>query len=187
MSFFIAFSTDGGDWFERLDPPAGARKETVPNLHLTLAFLGRIPEDLARAAFERVRAWPPFTWAGTVGPIIPLGPPHKPSVLAATIADNRAPLAAFMTAHRDELTDAVGAPREQKPALPHVTVARFHWKTTPAERAAGVAWGRATDLHAPPISLGELALYGPAPEPRVPRYRIFARTAAPLGVRAGSL
>lgn len=174
MSFFIAFPTDGGEWFERLEPPAGVRKETVPNLHLTLAFLGRIPEAQARATFERVRAWPPFTWTGTLGRIQPLGPPQKPSVLAAMIDKGNDALTAFMTEHAPELLPDPSA--GYLPALPHITVARFHWKTTSAERAAGVAWGLATDLCSAPLVLGEIALYGRAPEPRVPRYVIVEST-----------
>lgn len=174
MSFFIAFPTEGGDWFEALEPPAGVRKETVPNLHLTLAFLGRIPEERARATFARVRTWPPFTWSGTLGRIAPLGPPQKPSVLAAMIDEGNDSLAAFITAHARELLPEPSA--GYTPALPHITVARFHWKTTPAERAAGVTWGQATDLRSAPLSLGAIALYGRAPEPRVPRYVILEST-----------
>lgn len=177
MSFFIAFPTDGGDWFERLDPPAGVRKETVPNLHLTLAFLGRIPEDAARATFERVRAWPPFSWSGTLGRIHPLGPPRKPSVLAAMIDEGNDALTAFMTEHARELLPDPSA--GYTPALPHITVARFHWKTTDPERAAGLAWAQATNLGCAPLALGEIALYGPAPEPRIPRYMILDRTVTP--------
>jgi len=177
MSFFIAFPTDGGSWFDRLEPPPGARKETVPNLHLTLAFLGRIPEAQARAAFERVRAWPPFTWSGTLGPILPLGPTQKPSVLAAMIGEGNDTLTAFMTEHAPELLPDPSA--GYAPALPHITVARFHWKTTPVERAAGIAWGQATNLLHARLTLGQIALYGPAPEPRIPRYIILERTCRP--------
>jgi 2'-5' RNA ligase len=96
-----------------LPDPEGERWRPVPpaNRHVTLVFIG---EAAAPPPFEDPPPRAPLRLAGTV-----LLPPRRPRVLAIRLED---PTGAH-TAHQARLARALGRV-EDRPWLPHVTVAR---------------------------------------------------------------
>jgi 2'-5' RNA ligase len=158
VSWFVAFPISAGTWFDALEPPAGLRKEHALDLHATVAFFGNIEASAAETAFELTRSWPDAERAGTLVRLVPLGNPRRPSVIGATMNE----LGAFIGQHRDALYDAAALPRDARPPLAHVTVARFGRKASRAERAVGIAWAAGLALHAP-VEIGPPALYRSAP------------------------
>jgi 2'-5' RNA ligase len=94
---------------------ATARVRIVPreHLHLTLVFLGSTPADEAPAAIDRLR-----TAAAAAGDVRldPLGYRETRSAAMLTFED--------LGGHGGALADAAGR-GEERPWLPHVTVARY--------------------------------------------------------------
>ncbi|HEX5312844.1 RNA 2',3'-cyclic phosphodiesterase [Aquabacterium sp.] len=98
--------------------PQGARPTPAPDLHLTLHFLGQVPEhrlaDLLQAlplptksielALDTLELWPNH--------IAALTPSSVPEALLA------------LHAKLAETIDSLGLPRETRPYRPHVTLAR---------------------------------------------------------------
>lgn len=111
-------------------PGAPLRRDAEADLHATLAFLGEIDPARAAAAADICReaaaSFPPFrvdcgSWL--------LLPPRRPRVLAARVGRGAGEAAALAEAIEDGL-EAAGRrglpfrPREGRPFLAHVTVAR---------------------------------------------------------------
>lgn len=158
MSWFVAFPITAGAWFDALEPPAGLEKEHALDLHATIAFFGNLDRAKAETAFALTRAWSPAERTGTLQKLVPLGNPRHPSVIAATMTE----LTSFIGEHRDALYDAAGIPRDRRPPLAHITVARFGRKASKSERAAGLEWAARIALSAK-VEIGAVALYRSAP------------------------
>lgn len=161
MSWFVAFPITPVGWFDDLAPPPGLKREIAVDLHLTIAFFGGVSEASARKAFELTRAWPPAPAEAVMTALEPLGNPRHPSVIAATT--HSADLVALMTHHRDALYDAAEVPRDTRPPLAHVTIARFGRRASKSERAAGLAWAAKTKLEEARVKIAAVALYRSAP------------------------
>jgi RNA 2',3'-cyclic 3'-phosphodiesterase len=159
-NWFVALPVAAEPWFARVgDPPAGVRLFHPEDLHLTVAFLGSVGESAARAAFAAAAAFRLHERTITLGPVVPMGNPRRPSALSARLVEGDRELAEAITNARDSVCDAAGAKRELRPALPHLTVARPRRSATYAERAAAVRWAATLDLGTPRLELDSLALY----------------------------
>ncbi len=89
-NWFVALQVPPLDWFDRLvpPPPEGCRHFHRDDLHLTLAFLGAVDEDAARAGFAALR-WPLGPQQVTLGRVVPMGSKHRFSALSALLSDAR--------------------------------------------------------------------------------------------------
>lgn len=178
-NWFVALPVPAAGWFERLgEAPPGVRLFHPEDLHLTVAFLGAVSEDAARRGFEQARAFPLAAREITLGPVIPMGNKRRPSALSARLIEGEREVAQAITQVRDAICDAAGAPRELRPALPHLTVARPLRSATYAERTSALAWAASLDLGTPRVSLTCIALFTWSAERRE---RLFAlRERVPL-------
>jgi 2'-5' RNA ligase len=106
---------------------AGARWVAAEQLHLTLRFLGWVPEsavETTAAALATVSA-PGFTLALAGVGVFPAPPSRKPArVLWAGLAPPEPPIAL-----KAAIDAALGPDPEGRPLSPHVTLAR--WKERP--------------------------------------------------------
>jgi len=159
-SWFVALPVAAGSWFERVQElPAGVRRFHPEDLHLTVAFLGGVEADAARRAFEvagQIRLAPLEV---TLGDVVPMGNPQRPSALSGRLVVGEQLLAAAITEVRDAIFAAAGVPREQRPALPHITLARPGRTASDAERSEALRWAASLELGGPRVRLTELALY----------------------------
>ncbi len=177
-NWFVAIPIEASDWFSRVgEPPPGIRRFAPEDLHLTLAFLGAVGEDAARAAFERARAIPLAPCEVQLGALVPMGAARRFSALSAHLSQGEATVAAAIMAVRDDVCDAAGARRDLRPALPHLTLARPTRKATQSERAEALRWARALELGAPRVQLDSVALYTWFPERRERLFQIVDRCA----------
>lgn len=160
-NWFVGLPVTAGPWFDALHaPPARVRLFHPGDLHLTVAFLGAVGEARARAAFEHARAIPLARTAVQLGPVVPMGNRRRPSALSARLlGDGDKAVAQAITAVRDAVCDEAGAPRERRPALPHLTLARPPRSATREELAEAVRWAAALDLGTPVVTLDRVALY----------------------------
>ena len=175
-NWFVALPVSPGAWFARVsDPPHGVRLFHPEDLHLTVAFLGGVDEAAARAAFAASRAIPLSARPVRLGEVVPMGNPRRPSALSARLREGNEAVAQAITAVRDAVCDAAGAPRELRPALPHLTVARPRRTATYDERREAVRWAASLDLGAPEVVLDAVALYTWSSERRERLFTIVDR------------
>jgi 2'-5' RNA ligase len=164
---------DGANWFVALPvertrvaaPPAphGIRVFAPEDLHLTVAFLGACGEERARRAWDAVdaeltaRPQAPisFTW----GAMYPMGSPHRYSALSLLLDRGREEAAALLSRLRPVACRGAAVVEDERPPLPHVTVARPKRTASAPARRAGLEWaGTVKTLPAEGV-LQEIALY----------------------------
>jgi 2'-5' RNA ligase len=84
----------------------------------------------------------------------------------------QAETSACITALRDALTEAASARREQRPAKPHITIARPRNRATDADREQGLRWAEGLDLRSVSARLDRIALYTWSEDRRQRLFRI---------------
>lgn len=173
-NWFIGLPVDPGMWFAELPaPPRGVRLFHPEDLHVTVAFLGSVDEAAARRAFERARDFPRGALAISLGAVVPMGRPSRPSALSALLAAGTAEMSAAIGSVRDEMAALAGAPRDERPVRPHVTLARTRRDAPRQEREEAVAWASALNLGQPWVRVTSLGLYTWAASPSERRFRIL--------------
>jgi 2'-5' RNA ligase len=187
-NWFFAFPIDGSFVLDMPELPGAFRRYHADDVHLTLAFLGGCGGDAAERALaaldSRLADARPEPLDVSLAEVVAMGSPRRYSALSALLGGGRRDAVAFITSWRDLLTETATGRREQRPAKPHVTVARPRARATDADRAAGLAWASALDLSAVQARLDRIALYTWS-EPR--RERLFQIVAERrLGARDSS-
>lgn len=160
-NWFIAFRVHAPS-LDLEAPASGVRLFDREDLHATIAFLGGIDEQRARAAWEAA-AVSLAPRAITLGRVVPLGA----SALSAIVDD--ADIAAAIGAARDEMHRAAGTPPDTRPPLPHVTVARVGRR---ADREAAVAWASRLHLETVAARIDDVALYTWAEDRKARLFRV---------------
>jgi 2'-5' RNA ligase len=166
-NWFIALPVPAGPWLEALQPPPGVRLFAREDLHLTVAFLGPVSAERARAAFDHAGALPLRPLEIGLAQVAALGSPRRPSAFSALLDQGRAEVERAIGALRDVLCDAAGAAREHRPPLAHVTLARPARTLTAEQLRAARAWA------------GDVSLAGT--HAHVTRVALFTRSEAPSG------
>lgn len=144
---------------ERLPPEL--RRIHPEDLHLTIAYFGRIDPALHAPLLEELGA---IAWSGvdvTLDAFLPLPKREHPSALTLTLVRDSgyAAVHALMAEHRPRLLDFAGRPPENRDPLPHVTFARPKGRRmTPEKREAILAWSDAQPALGCRIALGGLVL-----------------------------
>ncbi len=170
-TWFIALPVTAGPWFEKLPPPADKTSIFHPeDLHLTVAFLGRVGEERALAGWDCFR-WPLGPTTVSLGEVVGLGDPKRPSALSALLVRGREDVERAMGESRGAAIEAAGAESDERPPKAHVTLARPSRSASRGERARAVAWAKTIDLRGAEIALGSVALYASGSGPGGRRYR----------------
>lgn len=139
--------------------PSGVRLLAPSDYHLTLAFLGPVDEATARATFGRVSRALAEPVDVRLDRVRLMGHPRRGTALSATLAEGGDALAERIAAHRGPLLDAAGARPDDRPPLPHLTIARIHRRAAPAEREAALAWAASLELGDVTHRIDAVALY----------------------------
>jgi 2'-5' RNA ligase len=162
-NWFIALPVDGAFLAALPPPPEAIKLFPAPDVHLTLAFLGKCDEQAAAAALSllesRLRQCPVPSFHVTLGEVVPMGSPRRYSALSALLREGQPTASALIGDHRDVLLDAAGAPADTRPPKPHVTLARPRRRAGKPERRAGQQWAAGLDLSAVRQRLERIALY----------------------------
>lgn len=176
-NWFVALPVAADGWFAArvaAHPPPWVRPFHAEDLHLTVAFLGRVGEQAARRAWDERGRWREGAVRATLGRVIGMGPPSRFSALSALLERGREPVEAGMTACRDPMLAAAAAPPEPRPIKAHVTLARPRRDATPAQRSAALAWALQLGLEDVEIGFDRIALYTWAEERRDRQFRVIA-------------
>ena len=100
-----------------------------------------------------------------------LGNPRKPSALSALVGEGQEPLSEMIAEARAPLLAAADAPPDDRPPLPHMTIARIQRRAKGAERREALRWAEGLDrlFHHVPVRLFLAGItrdqQGVAPEP----------------------
>ncbi len=143
-------------------PPAPPRvRPFVPSdLHLTLAFLGAVQESEARNAWLLITRFPSFRRVeGSFERVKPLGHPTKPSALSAIVARGADALSEMILEARAPLLESAGARPDERPPLPHMTLARVQRRANAAERREALRWAEGLDVSRASFAVASVALY----------------------------
>lgn len=183
-NWFLGWPVDPGAWFAPLvaDAPRALRRFHPDDLHVTLAFLGPVEEEAARAAWALAETLPLTALDGELDRVEGFGNPRAPSALSVEIRGEaiRDAIAAF----QGPLLAVAGAPPERRPPRAHCTVARPRREAGHAERAAGLAWARRLPPLGLPVRLDRLALYTWSLDRRERQFRVVASRALGAALRA---
>jgi 2'-5' RNA ligase len=161
---------------ERVADAIRARGRRAPrvvdpeHMHLTLAFIGEVPEARAQpivAAFSMPIPRPPFSIAfGGLGVFPPRGAPH---VLWIGVAEGAQDLIDVQKIVASRLAE-VGVPPEPRPYHPHLTLAR--WKDSrPSDRPPG---DERTPAVVARIDVGAVSLFQSQLSSKAPTYTVLA-------------
>lgn len=178
-NWFVAIPVNAEGWYDQAVtmPPEGFRRFHPDDLHMTIAFLGGIEEELARAGWDAL-AWNLPPTRVTLGPVIPMGNPRQYSALSVELLEGRRVVEEAIAASRDAVCDAAGAQRERRAAKAHVTIARPARRATDAQRDAGLRWAKRLQLGGTSVLLDSVALYTWSEERRERQFRVVERSLA---------
>ena len=172
-NWFVGIPITEATWFdERFDAPASDLWRVNPHdLHLSVAFLGAVGEEQARAAFRHTGRWKRGPIEASLGAIVPLGKSSKYGALVGLLSDgNSQAIQLIKTLRPHMLREAGVSPQEGEP-LPHITVMRAKRRAPRVQRQAGLEWARQLDLTGVPLVLRKMALYTWREDRSVRRYR----------------
>jgi len=148
-NWFIALKVDPSDWYAELiaeGAPRRVRTFAPEDLHSTIAFLGGVDEDIARAAWTRAAEDPPAAATVRFRAIEPFGNPRRPSALSITLGEGGEPIVDYMRTHTNDILEAAGRGPERREPRPHITIARPHRKARNKERRRAVEWAQGLPL-----------------------------------------
>ena len=175
-NWFVGIPIPAGTWFERLVTtlPEGIRRFHPDDLHVTVAFLGGISEEQARAGWQAV-SWSLEPLTVSLGSIVPMGNPRRYSALSIELVDGRKEVEHAIATCRDAVCDAAGASREKRPAKAHITVARPTRRASDGQREAALRWAKRIQLVGQTVQVRALALYTWADDRRERQFKIVER------------
>jgi 2'-5' RNA ligase len=162
-------------------PPASLKPVSPELMHLTLAFVGYVPEAIRAPAEAALRAalTDRAAFRARLGGLGTFPSPRRPRVVWVGLAEGADEVRAVAEAVRQELT-VHGVPFDDAPPVAHLTVARLRDEAPVEVRAALGRAVAALSTAIPPLefAVDEARLYESRLSPRGPTYLPLAR--APL-------
>jgi RNA 2',3'-cyclic 3'-phosphodiesterase len=160
-NWFVAIPVAADGWLDGLiaDAPDELRVFHADDLHMTVAFLGPCGEEAALAAFDTAEPWSSPAVAITLAALSPMGNPRRPSALSVLLERGGAEVSGIVTQLRPAMWRAAGATPDERPAKPHVTVARPRRRADDDERGRALAWAAGKPPLEVDLSVSRLALY----------------------------
>lgn len=113
-------------------PVQSARWQSFEQLHLTLAFLGNVPDEAMTRLFDAAQAVSEKPFELTVRGLGCFGTPQRPKILWAGVSPET-PVAHLYRQLRDSLL-AMGFSVEHRSFRPHITLSRFGWDAGSVQR-----------------------------------------------------
>ena len=148
------------------------------NLHITLKFLGDIPDEHLPNLCRALAQLPVPTLSLTLNPFLVLPGRGPARILAANVRGDLEPLA-HLFSHVESAVQPLGVRREARAYKPHVTLARIK---RPTRKLTAQALGRVVDpslLPTPAFTATDFTLYQSQLDPKGSIYIPLARIGAP--------
>jgi 2'-5' RNA ligase len=144
------------------------------DVHLTVAFFGPVEEPAARRGWDTLGAHRSPPLEIVLGGLAPMGNPRRPSALSVVVTEGREPLVALIAALREPACRAAGAKLDDRPPLPHITVARPLRDAADAARREAVEWARTRPAVNARVTLDRIVLLTWATDRRERQFREVA-------------
>ena len=140
--------------------PSRVRLFAPADWHMTVAFLGSVGGERAKASWEAAAPLRMQALLGELTGIKLLGNPRKPAAVTALV-DNacHSTISDTIARWRPSLFLAADARPDERAPLPHVTLARIQRRANREEYRAAKAWAGSLDVAGTPFEVNELALY----------------------------
>jgi 2'-5' RNA ligase len=173
-NWFVALPVTTGPWFESLlsDLPHGCRAFHPSDVHMTVAFLGGCGEQLAERGWQSIAEQLSEPLELELGGLRALGNPRRPSALSLTVAKGHQRAAELIGAWRAPICAAAEARVDERPPLPHITVARVARKASGPERRAAIAWVESKEAIDANVVVDRVALYTWSMDRPVRQFRV---------------
>ena len=134
------------------------------DLHVTVAYFGRIPEDRHPRILDLIASMPQEPVPVTLAGLLALPSRERPTATTLRLGRGHDVLADLMRTWRPPLAAAAEVEPETRGPLPHVTFARPKGRRmTEEKRAAVLSWIDALPELAAPATLGPPALFRSRP------------------------
>ena len=159
-NWFIGLCPDTTEWLAALlvDKPKRVRGFHPNDLHITLAFLGNCSPINAQQTWEHATKIPPHATTIISNQLKPMGNPKRPSALSLTFQQDEI-ISQWISTYRGALLQQAGARPDNRPPLPHLTIARPQRRITDKQRANAVEWSQSIVVPSIPISFSTMALF----------------------------
>jgi len=161
-------------WLSNLlrSAPEQCRGFRPEDVHMTIAFLGAMDPALQSVLvpiLERVRVQP---FGIKLGKLLALPSPKKVSALSLEVCDGRDTACELISQLRDPLIKAAGARADNRPPLPHITVARPIRKFKNEGQKAALAWVARQAALEETVRLDRIAIYTWSEDRSVRQFRV---------------
>lgn len=182
-NWFVGLPVPAADWFAPLvaGAPSCVRLFHPDDVHITVAFLGRAGEERALRAWEVVRDLRCEPIEVTLAELKGFGSSRRPSALSVTIAEGHDEVAALIARLRGPMIEAAGARPDDRPPLPHLTIARPSRGATPAVRKEAVRWAESKGAVNARVVLDSIALFTWSEDRKERQFRAFRKRALRAG------
>ncbi len=174
-NWFIAWPVQNAqDWLAALaaDAPSGIDFLDPADLHVTLAFLAAHDDPAEEKMVSILRGLSMSGLDITPGPFTALPQPRRFSAIAATIDTGRLELERQIARWMPRLCREAGASIDDRPPLPHITLARPTRRIRNDERDDVLDWIDDRPLDETPLTLAQPAIYRWAEKTSARRYQI---------------
>lgn len=125
-NWFVAFPVEPGEWYYRLTKlfPQGTRLFGPTDLHLTVAFLGRLRQEAAQDVAQEVASMEPLCFEERLGTLIPLPSTRRLTAISLALAPASHQLLRWIETARPRFYELAAAAPDKRKVLPHITIAR---------------------------------------------------------------
>ncbi len=173
-NWFIGLPVDAGRWLTPLvrTAPAHVRLFHPDDVHMTVAFLGAVGPEAAERAWATVLGYQSSPIELSLGGLRAMGNPRRPSALSVLVESGNDRVAALIAALRGPACAAADARPDDRPPLPHITIARPARDASADERRAAVEWARAQPPVNAKVVLDRLVLFTWATDRRERQFRV---------------
>jgi len=168
-NYFVALKVPPGPWLDRLkeDAPPDLEFQHPEDLHMTVAYLGKIGEAAANEAFDSLAgmAAPPIE--ATLESMEVLG-----GAIALSPTDGNDASKTLMGSIKEPLELEAGRQPDERQPRPHVTVATTSG-TAAKRREAAAQWAEGASPTPAPVKLDTLGLYVRNDGPGKPAFKLI--------------
>jgi 2'-5' RNA ligase len=160
-NWFVGLPVPAGDWLPDItrETPSELRMFTPPDLHLTVAFLGLMHPasklDIMQV-MDTIR-FTPFTIS--FGSLRALPSERNVSALSFELVRGHDEAARLIETWRTPLLERAGAKPDDRPPLPHITIARPQRNSGVAARRVALAWAATIEPPEVELTIDRIALY----------------------------
>ncbi|ACF14980.1 Phosphoesterase HXTX [Chloroherpeton thalassium ATCC 35110] len=139
--------------------PDALRVFDARDLHLTVAFLGKISAEAQHAVIRILEQLSHPAFEISFDRLVALPNAKRMSAISLRVKDGASEAARFIETWREPIFQSVALPPETRPPLPHITIARPKRNATAREKNTILNWCNAETPPSVTIPINRVALY----------------------------